>query len=581
MALEDDMPDPSDPQFIGWLQSQDVGVQQEVLRAMGMMGASANAPSTAGAFAPELTGFAYDLPGMLGGIQPSTNSKGVANPYNVESQAKYLNYGQDLIGSSGLGSNMLAWMTGGQGTDPSAWRPTRVGTGSPMQFGGQAIIDTYANSGGDDWQTYLATRIANGDTPAMAITKLKRLVQGTEDTGGVSPASPEFLASLPASADFGDQLPGTDPPDPKTDRGFATLYNVKDLQSFADDLFKGVAKDRSLQQTAWQDPKTGQWYQGYEDKKTEQMEAADKLGLAYPTTKYDDPATLDQYEQAMNGYAPGEGEARFKDYETRALGLQKTAFDAQDQAKAAGGNQDALVKAWNENFQAPSQPTVGTPAQMPGMPDWMRAQPAPAAAAADPTTGLRVVSMDAQGNPIMWADKNGALINAQGKGAVQDLETPRGTRVGDVPYAPGAPQAGAAAPPQGVATKTRPMPKVRVNPDGTVVLATNENIPQTPMHGTIDTGGNQLVGSIDFSPKVTTRELTPDDIRTAGTTKQKAASAAQQAYATYGQSLAGDSSYLDRLKLKVAMRHLSGEGRTPLNDQLAARSQTLRNLIGY
>jgi len=576
----DDMPDPGSPQFVGWLQRQDAGTQQQVMRAMGMMDASSNMPSTQGAFAPEITDFAFDVPGMLGGVPLSTNSKGTPNPYNVETQAKRLNYAQDLYGTGGLGNNILSWMAGGQATDPSAWRPTRVGVGSPVQFGGQAIIDTYANSGGDDWQTYLATRIANGDTPAMAITKLKKLVQGTDETGGVSPASPEFLASLPASADFGDQVPGTAAPDIKTDRGFATLYNIKDLQSFADDLFKGVAKDRAMQQNAWQDPKTGQWYQGYEDKKTEQMEAADKLGLAYPTVKYDDPATLDQYEQAMNGYAPGEGEARFKDYEDRALALQKTAWDAQDKEKQAGRDQEALVKAWNDTYTPPSKPMVGTPAQMPGMPDWLRAQPAPATAAADPTTGMRVVSMDPQGNPIMWADKNGALINAQGKGAAADILTPRGTRTGDVPYAPSAPQVSAVAPPQGVATTTKPRPKVRVNPDGTIVLATNENIPKISAQGTVGTRGNQLVGSIDFSPKVQTRELAPEDIRTAGSTKQKASSAAQQAYATYGQSLANDSSYLDRLKLKVAMRTLSQQGRTPLNDQLAARSQTLRNLLG-
>jgi len=577
VALED-MPDPSSPQFVGWLQRQDPGIQQEVMRAMGMSEASTNMPSTSGAFAPELTPFAYDLPSMLGGIPLSTNSKGTANPYNVETQQKRLNFEQDLTGSAGLGNNVLSWMTGGQASDPSAWKPIRQGTGSPLQFGGQATVDTYANSGGDDWQTYLAMRIASGDTPAMAMTKLKKMVQGTDETGGVSPASPEFLASLPASADFGDQLPGTTAPDVKTDRGFATLYDYKALQGFADDLFKGVAKDRALQGTAWQDPKTKQWYTGYEDKPTEQMQAADKLGLAYPTASYDDPTTIDQYTQSMFGYEPGQAQAMDTDRASRIDALKNTSYGAQDKVKAAGANQDALVKAWNENYNVPSQPTLGAPAQMPGMPDWMRAQPAPAAAPADPTTGMRVVSTDAQGNPIMWADKNGALINAQGHGAAADLVTPQGTRIGDIPYAPSAP--GPVAPPQGVATTTRPMPKVRIGPDGSVALATNQNIPQGRMQGTVGVGGNQLVGSIDFSPKVETRGLKPEDIRAAGTTKQKAASAAQDAYSAYGRSLALSPSDMERAKLRVAMNALARQGRTPLNDQLAARSQTLRNLIG-
>lgn len=580
MALED-MPDPSSPQFIGWLQRQDPGIQDQVMRAMGMSQASTNMPSSQGAFAPEISEFAFDLPGMLGGIPLSTNSKGEANPYNVETQQKRLNFEQDLTGSAGLGNNMLAWMTGGQATDPSAWKPIRQGTGSPLQFGGQATVDTYASSGGDDWQTYLAMRIANGDTPAMAMTKLKKMVQGTDETGGVSPASPEFLASLPASADF-SEIESTNPPDVKTDRGFATLYDYKALQGFADDLFKGVAKDRAMQQTAWQDPKTKQWYGGYEDKPTEQMQAADKLGLAYPTISYDDPETIDQYSQSLFGLAPGQAQAMDTDRASRIDALKTSAYGAQDQAKAASTNVDDLVRAWNENYSAPSQPTLGAPAQMPGMPDWMRAQPAPASAPADPTTGMRVVSTDAAGNPIMWADKNGALINAQGGGAAADILTPRGTRTGDVPYAAGAPQVSPMAPPQGGAgaMATRPMPKVRVNPDGTVSLATDKNIPQGRMHGTVGVGGDQLVGSIDFSPKVETRGLKPEDIRTAGTTKQKAASAAQDAYGTYGRSLALSPGDLERAKLRVAMNAMARQGRTPLTDQLAARSQTLRNLIG-
>src|SRR5580765_2021929 len=144
------MPDINSPQFQPWFDAQDPMTQEAVMRALGMDEASGNPVSAQGAFAPSMTDMAFDLPSMLGGIPLSTNSKGVPNPFNVETQAKRLNFGQDLTGTGGLGNNMLSWITGPQASDPTAWKAVKKGVGEPMTFDNLSYVEALAGAGSDD-----------------------------------------------------------------------------------------------------------------------------------------------------------------------------------------------------------------------------------------------------------------------------------------------------------------------------------------------------------------------------------------------------------------------------------------------
>ena len=82
-------------------------------------------------------------------------------------------------------------------------------------------------------------------------------------------------------------------------------------------------------------------------------------------------------------------------------------------------------------------------------------------------------------------------------------------------------------------------------------------------------------------PKATAkRTLDPKDIRTATAAKETARRSARDANEAYLRSFRLDPTDLERVKLRASMNYLASQGRTPLTDQLAARSQTIRNMIG-
>jgi hypothetical protein len=71
------------------------------------------------------------------------------------------------------------------------------------------------------------------------------------------------------------------------------------------------------------------------------------------------------------------------------------------------------------------------------------------------------------------------------------------------------------------------------------------------------------------------------EIEAATARKTKANQKASDAQQAYYRSQFMNDDELDRAKLAATMRLMTHQGRSPMQDQLAARSQTLRNLIGY
>jgi hypothetical protein len=530
----------------------DPAMKAMLLRAMGLDQASGNPVSAQGAFAPEMTDMAYDLPSMLGGIPQSTNAKGVPNPYNVESAAKYLNYAQDLTGSAGLGNNMLSWATGPQATDTSAWTPTKKGTGSPLTFDNLASMQAMAGSGGSDYQSFMADQMLKGATPAAALAALKKTIRSGQ-------ASQDLLDSMPAYQPSDAQAISGDAPDITNDQGFAQMYDTRTLLSEANDMHKGMAKDIALQGSAYKDPKTGQFYQGYEETPTEQMQAADKLGLAYPTTQYDNQDYISKMQQQLLGTNPAQAQVSDAMREQDIAGMKAQALVAKSTADRAQASQDELIKAWNANYQAPSQPTVGAGNPIRGL-DQMRGQL--------PGTG-----------GMSNTDIQNLLGGAENLSAVRPLQAgPRQLNAQGFVTTQKQPKTAADFTPGGIdptATKTNSMPYVRINPDGSVSLSGPGNF--APSQGRLTGfGTDQLAGSVG----PTSRALQGSDLQAARDfTKKKKQEAITAKYAPVQRARLNDEE-MNRAQVATQMRYLASQGRTPLNDQLAARSQTIRNLIG-
>jgi len=506
-----------------------------------------------------------------------------------------------------LGNNMLSWITGPQASDPSAWKPIKKGTGSPLTFENLASMEAMAGSGGSDYQSFLADQMLKGATPAGAIAALKSTIRSGQ-------ASQDLIDSMPGNTQQDATIFGGKAPDLTSDQGFTQAFDTKTLLSDANDMHRGMAKDRALQNSAYQDPTTGQFYTGYAETPTEQMQAADKLGLAYPTTQYDDPKTQDQYVQQMFGFEPGQEAAQNESRARRIGGLNQQFGSADDAAVKARANQEALMKAWNDNFTAPANPAVGPGNPIRGF-DQMRGAPPTVDVAASNPLGLspdeltnllggagnlaavqplagrtgtpstapiegkvrsevpvegtaalgpktvpkdwKVLQRDVLGYPVLYDTGDGRVATAEGIAAMNDPDLV--SKTVSPKYEPSRIPA--------IPTKTQSTrPQVRVGMDGSVELAEPVNFAKL--------WDPAFIGSRK-------RDLRAEDVRTAKTAADKKRAAATGAQEAYGRSLALSADELERAKLHVSMLMLGRQGRTPLNDQLAARSQTVRNMLGY
>lgn len=598
-----EMPDINSPNFMPWLQMQAPALQQEIMRYLGMGQASGNPVSAQGAFSPEITDMAYDLPSMLGGVPISTNSKGVPNPQNIEQSAKRVNYVQDLTGTGGLGNNMLSWITGTQATDPTAWTPVKKGVGEPMTFDNLNYVEALAGAGSDDYLSFIADLMLNkGMTGPAAFSVLK-------DTVKQGKASPGLLASLPTapvSTDSAIAFGAGKTPDYTTDAGFNQMFDTKSLLNEANDMYKGMAKDLSLQKASgYYDPTTQQYYKGFTEEKTEQMQAADKLGLAYPTAQYSDPKYIDMMQQQQFGTPQGQFQQMEDQRQADIQRLTGQIAPAQQASDKASSNFDAVMKAWNDNFQAPAQPVIGAgnplrsfgDIQAPGASanalgggaGTMTGQPFGLGRPGTPFTGpnsaapyvgthtvrpdvpltgsaalapaappkipddWKVIARDSQGNPLLYDTGLGSIVTAQGVGAVNDPEVL--SKVASAEWEP-----------KGSAKPKSKLPQVRVTTSGDVSLA-------QPL-GFQSLWDPAMLGS-------QTRDIRSTDVGTAKTAADKKRKDYITAkYAPVRRNRLSDDE-MAAAQLATNMRYLANQGRTPLNDQLAARSQTLRNMIGY
>lgn len=281
---------------------------------LGLPGTGYTIPSSlGGAGADYSTDPAYQ--GLLqfgGGVGiPQLTSAGNLDPYDLSQEASRVNLMQD--NASSLADVVLASLAGPGAIDPNSFNPITTPPENKLKTPGLTLAGRYARGGG--YQGFLSQKIANGETDAEAVADMWDLVNAP-DSSTLNPqdkaARDELIRSLPNNTKPQQAIPGITPDDPRN------AYDQDRITNFAGDLFGKVSQDLAAQESAYQDPQTGTWY---EDMPTTVDSPLTKkfrdLGLPTPTAQYTDPMYLDQMMSAANPNAAQENQA-----ETQRQGSQ-------------------------------------------------------------------------------------------------------------------------------------------------------------------------------------------------------------------------------------------------------------------
>ena len=265
---------------------------------------------------PGIAGTGYTLPpgmdasldptmqGLLqfgGGVGiPQLTTAGKLDPYDLSQEASRVNLMQD--NATSLADVVLASLAGPGAIDPQSFAPVTTQPTDKLKTPGLTLAGRYAQGGG--YQGYLSQKIAAGETDAEAVADMWDLVNAP-DSGQLSStdkaARDELIRSLPNNTKPQDQIPGITPDDPRN------AYDQDRIVNFAGDLFGKVSTDLAAQETGYQDPQTGAWYESAPT--TEDSYLTNKfknLGLPTPTAQYTDPDYLSQMTQMANPNAPQE-----------------------------------------------------------------------------------------------------------------------------------------------------------------------------------------------------------------------------------------------------------------------------------
>jgi hypothetical protein len=300
-----DMPqDIGSRQWTQWFQKQPPMVQNQVVSTITMSQLNDSVPqsSSAGGYAPELDPQTFGLLDQQG-APPSMDKYGNVQPYDLDVAAKTTNVLQDR--NTYLIDNAAAMQAGPGAYNASAFDPIMTPIGQPLQQPGTQLLARYAQSGGSSWQSYIADAMLNrGLDPAAAQAELMSFISAPE-TKAANPQEQAqrqaLIASLPGKA-IEDPVSGTfafTPPDPKN---LANTIDVGKIFKWADEGYQKMATDPILDQsTAYQDPATGQWYQGAKAEDSTAAKWYRDRGLALPTDTYTDPDYLDRIAPADIG----------------------------------------------------------------------------------------------------------------------------------------------------------------------------------------------------------------------------------------------------------------------------------------
>jgi hypothetical protein len=408
----------------------------------------------------------------------------------------------------------------------------------------------------------------------------------------------ELRGSLTKRYETTPLKPGETPPtkDLTTDQGIVNSFDFTDVDNVSRQWQSDLAKDPVIGYT---DPQTGLSYAGALAEKTPTMEWFDKYGLPYANKRYDDPDEIRRMQDAVAPVAPGQLEA--EDLQNQQ------ALSANARARAdlgeANSQMDVLDRAYREATKSgilkPSTP--GTP----GTPDTKYTMGLPRQQST-PTAGLQVAATDATGKPTMYRTETGALVTPEGMAAINNTQTPRGTRLGDVssgepdfitrtiPGTPGTP-----------GTPGRDTFLMDIGPNGRLIgLSNNQNIPaggktdKTKMGAGVSGQTNfdfskagtvlpatasplEALGLKPLVPGSNRRVMTAEDLAPAA---QRIAMAKRAAAATVpGIQRAGQSSEasMQRQLARARLMGLAAAGRTPLSDTLAGRMMAARTAGVY
>ena len=320
-------------EFYDYLDTLSPEEQEMALYDFGQMGASDLPGAFAGGYAPEMSEFDYALSSGFGqGAPPELNKSGDVIPWGLDQEAQMATLQKNR---NALMADMVTGLMAGPGSwDPSAFTPTTMPLGNPLQTPGRNRAQAYAGRGG--YEGFLVDEMLNGATPSEAEAALWDFIAKPAPEDELSPealqAQQDVIASLPARVS--DQIiPGQTPGeiDYTTPQGRAGGLDLGRISEFSSKIFDELATDPTIGYT---DPTTGLGYAGSREMPTEAAEWFTKRGFPLPTASYSD-------ETYLTPESDDELMRRMDEQDLAQFGIE----DAIGRERGARENEAAITKA--------------------------------------------------------------------------------------------------------------------------------------------------------------------------------------------------------------------------------------------
>ena len=333
-------------EFMAWLETLSPEEQEQMLYESGLAEAN-EVPYSFGdsGMAPELSYGEFDL-GTYNQLPPELNKEGEVMPWGLDQEAQAYNALQD-VGSMTV-DNALA-MYGGPGAyDASAFQPTEVPVGQPLDMSDANYLEAMVNSG-TGYEAYIANNILNeGMTPSAAVADMWAFInEGGEDEVGSESATArqeliDSLKSLPAqtSNDPTKLAPSmrAEIGDFSTPEGIAASTDTGAIMGLANDLFERRSK---IPEVGYTDPETGLPFAASKQIQSETAKKFEKAGIPTPFESYMDPEW-----RADTLMDPAEND----EWSARQDAAQDRYSQAIEQTNDITGMQDELTRAWRDTL---------------------------------------------------------------------------------------------------------------------------------------------------------------------------------------------------------------------------------------
>jgi len=393
MSTQSDLQDLAD-----YITSLPPDQQAEAMSNLNLMNANQVPYSFQGAYQPELDASNLESAQYGGSYNiPQLTTKGKVDPRDLTQVGQSVTLAKNREGL--LADKVLQMQAGPGAYGAGAFDPTVTYKGNTVDFPGERALQAYAGTKG--WQGFMAKRMLGQtstgvrESPSEAWANLQAYIDSPSKTDAETKDKDALKASLvPSNAGSGDPVQAAAAAALGVTSNSASPYNIAAMQSWANDRYADLIKDRP-RESLFQDPKTGAYYdQAPETTPSAQAKWFQDQGLDLPTDSYADPVYQERIlnaadpnrlvnnQQAMQDYgmsgavtqaankgAAGLGSA-YEDMlrQMREEGTQRAAYITGNQAAVAQGDPNAWWKQGQPDQLAaampPAQPMSPNPAQL-------------------------------------------------------------------------------------------------------------------------------------------------------------------------------------------------------------------------